>query len=499
MTEKQQDLFTFNKCEPINDCPELRWAGKRPFTGISYYPAQLKETYGSETEGWMNKLYCGDNIQVMSHMLKEFRGKVDLIYIDPPFNSKADYKKTISLRGKKNESKEQKSNSSTFEEKQYGDIWTSNEYLQFMYERLILCRELLSDTGSIYLHCDWHRSHYLRGIMDEVFGYGNFINEIVWCYTGPGYWKDKFVRKHDNIFLYSKSDSHTFVPQFIAYKTGIHVNKTGIVTTYGGGTKESNSAELEARGKPVEDYWNDIYTVDRVRSEMVDYPTQKPEALLERIIKASSNPGDIVFDCFMGAGTTQAVAMKLGRRFIGADINMGAIQTTTKRLISRAKELNGQITSEKCYTGFEVYNVNEFFRNELNKCTESLELNTELEIDELLRDKKDICFKRELDALVQIVSRQNKRFIEIQSFYSTKLLQKLHIEYQDIEDWRDFVDSVLIDWNYDEVIFRPTTLDIPDKKPLVAGNYEVPESTGCIHVKITDLLGDSWEGTIESE
>lgn len=600
MTNKQKELFTFDKREPIRGYPELRWAGKRPFTGTSYYPAQLKETYGTDTDGWMNKIYWGDNLQVMSHLLKEFRGKVDLIYIDPPFDSKADYKKTISLRGKKAES-----DTSTFEEKQYGDIWTNDEYLQFMYERLILCRELLSDTGCIYLHCDWHRSHYLRGILDEILGYGNFINEIIWCYTGPGYWKDKFVRKHDNVFLYSKSDSHTFVPQFIEYKTGIHVNKTGIVTTYGGGTKESNSAELEERGKPLEDYWNDIYTVDRVRSEMLAYPTQKPEALLERIIKASSNPGDLVFDCFMGSGTTQAVAMKLGRRFLGADINMGAIQTTTKRLINRAKELNSQITDQTYYTGFEVYNVNdyEFFRNELEakrliiealgmqplpdnnlwdaeldgrmvailginriatasefekivanmdlaalsrkqglnptkpveKVTfvcmghdpnlkpmflekmESLGLNIDLEIVDLLRDKKDLRFKRESDARIVIVDDSDatysidkktkrkiikevslKRILQIQSFYPMNLLQKLSIEHQDIEDWRELVDSVLIDWNYDEVTFCPTTLDIPDKKDLVSGKYEVPEGAGRIHIKITDLLSESWEGTIEA-
>ncbi len=150
--------------------------------------------------GWMNKIYWGDNLQIMSHLLKEFRGKVDLIYIDPPFDSKADYKKTISLRGKKAES-----DTSTFEEKQYGDIWTNDEYLQFMYERLILCRELLSDTGCIYLHCDWHKSHYLRGILDEVFGTDHFVNEIIWCYYGPGSpGMKQFNRKHDNIFGIAK-------------------------------------------------------------------------------------------------------------------------------------------------------------------------------------------------------------------------------------------------------------------------------------------------------
>ena len=338
---------------------------------------------------------------------------------------------------------------------------------------------------------------------------------------------------------------------------------------------------------------------------MLAYPTQKPEALLERIIKASSNPGDLVFDCFMGSGTTQAVAMKLGRRFLGADINMGAIQTTTKRLINRAKELNSQITDQTYYTGFEVYNVNdyEFFRNELEakrliiealgmqplpdnnlwdaeldgrmvailginriatasefekivanmdlaalsrkqglnptkpveKVTfvcmghdpnlkpmflekmESLGLNIDLEIVDLLRDKKDLRFKRESDARIVIVDDSDvtysidkktkrkiikevslKRILQIQSFYPMNLLQKLSIEHQDIEDWRELVDSVLIDWNWDEVTFCPTTLDIPDKKDLVSGKYEVPEGAGRIHVKITDLLSESWEGTIEA-
>lgn len=628
MTNKQKELFTFDKREPIRGYPELRWAGKRPFTGTSYYPAQLKETYGTDTDGWMNKIYWGDNLQVMSHLLKEFRGKVDLIYIDPPFDSKADYKKTISLRGKKAES-----DTSTFEEKQYGDIWTNDEYLQFMYERLILCRELLSDTGSIYLHCDWHRSHYLRMIMEEVFGANNFVNNIVWCYKTRQFSKKHWNRKHDDLLMYSKNpDQHTFnwnakgvleaySPETIK-KYKLHDEKgyyrlcgRGIVNSPIRSAKdvepiwEIEHPELVVRnyldeGYAPSDYWI-IDIINQMADERQEYPTQKPEALLERIIKASSNPGDLVFDCFMGSGTTQAVAMKLGRRFLGADINMGAIQTTTKRLINRAKELNSQITDQTYYTGFEVYNVNdyEFFRNELEakrliiealgmqplpdnnlwdaeldgrmvailginriatasefekivanmdlaalsrkqglnptkpveKVTfvcmghdpnlkpmflekmESLGLNIDLEIVDLLRDKKDLRFKRESDARIVIVDDSDathsidkktkrkiikevslKRILQIQSFYPMNLLQKLSIEHQDIEDWRELVDSVLIDWNWDEVTFCPTTLDIPDKKDLVSGKYEVPEGVGRIHIKITDLLSESWEGTIEA-
>ena len=604
MTNKQKELFTFDKREPIRGYPELRWAGKRPFTGTSYYPAQLKESYGTDTDGWMNKIYWGDNLQVMSHLLKEFRGKVDLIYIDPPFDSKADYKKTISLRGKKAES-----DTSTFEEKQYGDIWTNDEYLQFMYERLILCRELLSDTGSIYLHCDWHKSHYLRGILDEVFGADKFVNEIIWFYPSGSDPSNCFNRKHDTIFLYAnKNYVYNFDAVAIPYtdqqkKRFKETDENGRKFYWNVNPRGERVKTYMKSGIGEYDVWN--IGIDATSIKEINYPTTKPEKLLERIIKASSNPGDLVFDCFMGSGTTQAVAMKLGRRFLGADINMGAIQTTTKRLINRAKELNSQITDQTYYTGFEVYNVNdyEFFRNELeakrliiealgmqplpdnnlwdaeldgrmvailgiNRIATASEiekivanmdlaalsrkqglnptkpvekvtfvcmghdpnpkpmflekmarlgLNIDLEIVDLLRDKKDLRFKRESDARIVIVDDSDatysidkktkrkiikevslKRILQIQSFYPMNLLQKLSIEHQDIEDWRELVDSVLIDWNYDEVTFCPTTLDIPDKKDLVSGKYEVPEGAGRIHIKVTDLLSESWEGTIEA-
>lgn len=161
--------------EPIQGYPELRWRGKRPFRTTQYYPAQLKEAYGEPVNGWMNRIYWGDNLQVMSHMLKEFRGQIKLIYIDPPFDSKADYKKTIKLRGH-----EVDNDYTAFEEKQYTDIWTNDEYLQFMYERLILMRELLAADGSIYVHCDYRKSHVLRSIMDEIFGISNYKNDIRW-------------------------------------------------------------------------------------------------------------------------------------------------------------------------------------------------------------------------------------------------------------------------------------------------------------------------------
>ena len=210
MSEQQE--FQIDTRPTIKGFPELRWTGKRPYRSTVYYPAQLRESYGSpaqggDHDGWMNKIYWGDNLQVMSHLLRDYRGEVDLIYIDPPFDSKADYKKKIQLRGKA-----VTNDSNSFEEKQYGDIWTNDEYLQFMYERLILCRELLADTGSIYLHCDWHKNHHLRMLLDEVFGPARFINEIIWTYKTGGGSKRWFARKHDTILVYAKTERYKFQP-----------------------------------------------------------------------------------------------------------------------------------------------------------------------------------------------------------------------------------------------------------------------------------------------
>ena len=584
--------FSFDKHAPIKGYPELRWAGKRPFTGTCYYPAQLKDSYGSPSDsGWMNRIYWGDNLQVMSHLLKEFRGKIDLIYIDPPFDSKAEYKKAIKLRGRSAES-----DTSTFEEKQYGDIWTNDEYLQFMYERLILCRELLSDTGSIYVHMDEKRSHYVKIILDEVFGSNNFRREIVWdiqVLSGYKTITNNWVRGHDIIFYYSKSSNRSFNKQKQKHRQEYlnrfnKIDKTGRKYFDGRGTIVYLDDAIE-KGKAIGDVWSDIMSFQQLATstEKLGYPTQKPEALLERIIKASSNPGDIVFDCFMGSGTTQAVAMKLGRRFIGADINVGAVHTTTKRLINCAKELKASLFRsndevDSFYTGFEVYNVNDYnlFRNELEakdliiealgmqKLPESkiwdaefdgrmvailginrvatasefeyiianidvktwmkrqqdnlnhpvekitfvcmghdpnlkamfenrmyqLGFKVDLEIIDLLRDKRDLRFKREADASVSI---KNGR-LSIDAFYPMNLLQKLSFDCEDVDDWRELVDAIFIDWHYDGVTFSPELTDIPDARSKVVGCYDIPKDAGRIHIRITDLISESWTATFDA-
>ncbi|MBM7051701.1 site-specific DNA-methyltransferase [Rothia sp. ZJ1223] len=594
-----ETLFEFDIREPIKGFPELRWTGKRPYTSTQYYPAQLRESYGEPTpdadgKDWMNKIFWGDNLQVMSHLLREYRGQVDLIYIDPPFDSKADYKKKISLRGKT-----ATSDATSFEEKQYGDIWTNDEYLQFMYERLILCRELLSETGSIYVHCDWHQSSRIRILLDEIFGPQNIRNEIVWRYFGfKRATSKKFPQKHDLIYSYTKTPEYTWNVQYKEhseeYKKRFKKDENGRlyrddVNPTGGGSRIIYLDEVQ--GDIIDSVWTDLPPVNPVAKERQNYPTQKPESLIERILLSSSNSGDLVFDCFMGSGTTQAVAMKLGRRFIGADINLGAIATTTKRLSKVSAELraadekaSSQLAVDgeelvKHYNGFEVYNVNnyDFFRNPIQArqlLIEALEIQpfsasqvwdgeldgrmvkilpvnriaTKADLEELkanlpyktyeqrkaenpssvvekitlvcmghepdlkasleadlpeykldiqvvdiLRDKSELQLKREAEA--EIVREGDK--LVIRNFFPLNLLQKLSLQRENVEDWRQLVDMISIDWNYDGVVMQPALQDIPGKNELVKGYYDIPDDAGTVKVKITDVLSESLEVEVE--
>lgn len=567
----EQQVFEFEKLKPIKGFPELHWTGKRPYTSTQYYPAQLKEQYGEEKDGWMNKIFWGDNLQVMSHLLRNYRGAINLIYIDPPYDSKADYKKSVKLKNIGNAN----SDINSFEEKQYGDIWTNDEYLQFMYERLVIMRELLSDTGSIYVHCDWHKCHHLRLVMDEVFGPNNFRNEIIWWYLWGGRGKKQWNSKHDNILFYSKSDEWTFNFREVLDDHNLMTEGSKNRLNYSGAlvTTKSDSSDIPEDKVLPSDTWY-IATINAMAKEKENYPTQKPEKLLEKILMASSNPNDIVFDCFMGSGTTQAVAMKMNRRFIGADINLGAIQTAKKRLL----KLSDELKNKNKYTGIEIYNVNnyEFFKNpveakqlliealeiqkfdsnkiwdgeldgrmvkilpvnriatkadleelkanmpyktyaqrrddnpnapveaitlvcmghepDLKRALLESEYKFDVEVLDILRDKKELQLKREAEA--DIVREGNK--LIIRNFYPMNLMQKLSLQKDNyVEDWRQLVESVMIDWNYDGAVMCPTVTDIPEKNELVAGIYDIPEDAGTIKVKITDLISESLEQEVE--
>ena len=331
------------KIKPVKGRPMLHWVGKRPIDTISNYPAQLVDTYNVENpekEPTYNKfkdgpnlLFHGDNKEILSTLLVQgFRGKIDLIYIDPPFDSGADYVRKVKLRGEQKDLESE--GHSIVEQTQYADIWANDNYLQFMFERLILMRELLSEKGSIYLHCDWHKSHHLRLLLDEVFGEGNFVNEIIWKYNWASTVKKKFSQKHDTIFWYAKSAENWIFnldemrePYTEEQLKGYKHDEDGYYTLDTSGKKWY----AHPKGQLPSDLF-EIGIISRSAKEREKYPTQKPEALVQRIIKASTDEDSIVLDCFVGSGTTAAVAEKLGRRWIAADLNRGAIQTTIKRL-----------------------------------------------------------------------------------------------------------------------------------------------------------------------
>jgi len=265
----------------------------------------------------MNQLILGDCLEVMRKMDSE---SIDLIYLDPPFFSNRNYEV---IWGDKGEVR-------SFEDRWSGGI---DHYISWLKERVSEMHRLLKPTGSIYLHCDWHADAYIRVyILDKIFGEKNFQNEIIWCYATPSGSNYRFGRKHDNIFFYTKHyKEYTFNIQRIPHASGLH-NSGQIWSKKEKGQHEEKVKELEKLGKKLEDWWIDIYPVDRVRKERIGYPTQKPEKLLERIIKASSNEGDVVLDPFVGGGTTVVVADKLNRNWIGIDQSVQAIKVSEFRL-----------------------------------------------------------------------------------------------------------------------------------------------------------------------
>jgi DNA modification methylase len=397
--------------------PMLTWVGKRPLRHVIAFPAQHVETFpppstasGRGDEFWRDwpnsyprggLLFHGDNKEVLAHLLANgFRGKVDLVYIDPPFDSGADYVRKVTLRGLKGTAKLDGESYTLGEQLQYTDIWANDNYLQFMYERLLLLKELMKETATIWLHCDHRRGHYLKCIMDEVFGGDRFINQIAWkrsdAHSDVGQGAKHFGAVHDILFLYSKADAFVwrdvFVPlsqatadawyRNVDHETGRRYNKADI-TGPGGAVKgnpvydwkgvvrawrfsrermedldrrnllvysDSGMPYLkryldESKGVPLQDFWDDIQMVRGIQRRGEDrFPTEKPQGLLQRIVTVGSDQGALILDCFIGSGTTAAVAQNMGRRWIACDINKGAIQMTSKRMQTTIREQIEQAT-----------------------------------------------------------------------------------------------------------------------------------------------------------
>lgn len=295
---------------------ELIWKGKYDSDGQRAQPVRTGchlRTVECLGDG-NNRLIEGDRLRVMGALLPSLAGQVDLIYLDPPFATGHHFMMSSGVSEPRSQIA-------------YDDTWTDEDtYLHWLYETLVLARDLLKDTGSFYLHLAHHVGPYARIIMDEVFGRDCFQNEIIWCYRTGGASRRRFARKHDNIFFYSRSPHvWTFHPQkersYMQHRYGFRKSAFQL----DGQTGQQFSLVYPR------DVW-DIAAVGSATAERVGYPTQKPEALLERIIRASSNAGDLILDCFVGSGTTAAVAERLGRRWIVADASPLAVHVTYQRL-----------------------------------------------------------------------------------------------------------------------------------------------------------------------
>ena len=322
----------------------------------------LFEPQKSHRDDFRNRLIWGDNKLVMASLLKEFKGQIDLIYIDPPFDVGADFTMSLTI-GEGNDSIEK--DQSTLEMIAYRDMWGrgTDSYLFMMHERLTLIKELMSDRGNLFVHCDWRVNSLLRLMLDEIFGSENFKNEIIWRYRR---WPSKskiFQRMHDNILWFSRTTNSNQVWNQLyeelsessqrQWKGKLRVDKVSSK-----GTRFSETVDTDSPGTQMSDVW-EVSQITAPFSEYIGYSTQKPEGLLERIINSVTNEGDLVADFFCGSGTTGAVAEKLGRRWIMADLGRFAIHTSRKRLIEVQRSLHD---AHEPYRSFDVYNLGRYER-----------------------------------------------------------------------------------------------------------------------------------------
>jgi len=399
----------------------------------------LFDTSGRQITGWTNKLIWGDNKLILSSLKNgplrkeiEAQGGLKLIYIDPPFDVGADFSMDIKI-GDGDDEESFTKKPSVIEEIAYRDTWGkgADSFIAMIYERLKLMYDLLDDDGSIYVHCDYRVSGYMRLILDEVFGKDNFQNEIIWHFIKGASGNERFGRKHQTIFCYSKSlDKFIFNRKEI----GVAYNPETLARAQRGEARYNISAEeLEERGKNPGDVWSDLHPVQGNGLENTGYATQKPESFLERIIKASSNEGDLIADFFCGSGTTLAVAEKMGRKWIGSDLGKFGIHTSRKRLIGVQRELK---KAGKDFRAFEILNVGRYERE--NFLAVNVDLRAEEKAKQAERKEREFvkliisAYKAEpVESFVNIVGKKRDRLVAvgpINTPVSSKLIQDIVAE-----------------------------------------------------------------------
>jgi adenine-specific DNA-methyltransferase len=480
----------------------LNWKGKNqrkeintekddtlPFKIIDIYPTFNNKA--KELGIWQNLLICGENKKIMTSLLKNYENKLSLIYIDPPFKTGGYFVLKIPI-GENNE---------YIENIAYEDKWEEGliSYLNFLYERLLLMRKLLANNGSIYVHLDWHISHYAKLIMDEIFGTENFRNEIIWAYPAASVKTRRFfIRSYDTILFYSKSDDYIFNDDSNIYmeysnrvKNALKKDEKGTFYYRGGshdGKKLSRKVYIEQEGIFPRDVWNDIPYVRANTSEYQGFSTQKPERLLKRIILASTNENDIVADFFCGSGTTIAVAEKLGRRWIACDSNKFAIHITRKRILSISKSkdiLNWKKFYKKNYSPFRI----EFIDN-MNETI--LEMNTFFQKDINLKEKHNI--KELTDFNIKIQQKNDEIRIELKDYniYFMDLISENVKE--NVKNFTDWIDYWAIDFNSKNDKFTSMWFSYrtPKNRTLhKKSNWYKYNKSGnyIVHVKIIDIFG----------
>jgi len=388
----------------------------------------LFDTSGHQIQDWTNKLIWGDNKLILSSLKNgplrkeiEAQGGIKLIYIDPPFDVGADFSMDVQI-GEEEFTKKP----SIIEEVAYRDTWGkgADSFIAMIYERLSLMRDLLAEDGSIYVHCDWRVSGYMRLVLDEVFGKDNFLNEVIWSYFAfKRSTTKKFPQKHDNIYSYAKNRDKfiwntQYKPHSPEYLKRWKKDPKGRlyrddVNPTKGGTRVIYLDEVQ--GDIVDSVWNDIHPVNPVAQERVDYPTQKPEELVVRIIKASSNEGDLIADFFIGSGTTLAVAEKLGRKWIGTDLGRFSIHTSRKRMIGVQRELK---KVGKNFRAFEILNIGKYEREQYIGTNDNLR-EEERQLQQTEKEKEFIklilsAYKAEpVDSFLSMVGKKRDRLVAI--------------------------------------------------------------------------------------
>ncbi len=512
--------------------------------------ARLLSATPGEVARQANLLFHADNKDMLACLLANgFRGKIRLIYIDPPFDSAAHYARKVTLRGATGRPILFGAARILGEQVQYSDIWAGNDYLQFMYERLFLLRDLLAEDGCLWLHCDYRRAHYLRMLLEEVFGADNYLNTISWrsqvargakvnafyfpfsthylqVFTrnkqAPTLWNPvkrevelteaeaaaAYMRDARGFFRISDPGIYGFDRLKALHAEGrlyapfggeVVVDEAArrVCASKGGNIGVKYYLKPGRRGRyiverAVDNLWDDIPGLGITPGEDSGYPTQKTEALLRRIIAVSSNPGDWVLDCFAGSGTTLAVAQQMGRRWIGGDINRGAIQTIVRRLhtirtcCASRQPVHAVGGTDALPAAFDL---NQAFQRGFVIFADSARCAGEgTAAAQQARARVTVC--RVNDARLPYVR------LVIEDFVSPQVVA-WRAQSQDaapsIADWRTVVDSVMIDPAYDGAIFRPTHVDAPRKRAdLVQGCYEVPVDPGAVvvAVRIIDVFGE---------